>query len=248
MRTVVGTRFWANYVSDLDKIDRFVEAAEMIGKVRVAVNVEEDGLDSANRFPGITFPVTPWGKFVQPLNALILQAAGIGADFLLLASVEFPPVKEHVEALIDHMDENTLVVGAKFDDHIFWPSLEKKLGTRRATGTGNGLSVPWNTFALWRVTNGLERMGVPLISDFPSDTKMAGMEEFATIALYQKVWPDTMKAKLVDVPGFEGKWNMIGWNDNKLTKHGIKMVSKLERAEFQLGHLNIPPPQIEHIL
>jgi len=99
----VGTRFWRiDHTKDFPRILAFTEAAKQIGHVFVAFNATEDKIGTVDSFPDVAFPVTPWGKFVQPLNAIILKAATAGASYLLLASAGFPPTQDQVNRQVPH--------------------------------------------------------------------------------------------------------------------------------------------------
>jgi hypothetical protein len=237
MKVAVGTRFWGVSIEkDFPRIVAFVEAAKKIGSVFVAVNTIEDKIGTLEAFPDVAFPVTPWGKFVQPLNAIVLKAAAAGADFLLLASAEFPPTLVQLDFLFAHMGPATLVVGAAFAEHQFHADEEV---------SGTGVTVPWNTFSVWNLKN-LRGVGFPLIGDAPLEPKMAGVEEVCTIALLQRLNP-MLKAKLVKVPGLGEKWDMSGWDESRLAQHRAKIRSKIERPAWQLGEMNLNPPKILHI-
>lgn len=237
MKLAIGTRFWGKRIEDdLPRITDFIKAAQRIGQVFVAVNANEDKIGTVELFPNVAFPVTPWGKFVQPLNAIILKAAEARVDYLLMASAEFPPTQEQVDVMASHLDGATLVVGAKFAEHEF--SSGKLVA-------GTGTTVPWNTFALWNL-NLLSMFGVPMIGDAHFDPKMAGVEEVATIAMYQRMITYT-EAKLVRVPEIGGEWNTAGWSEERLAKHRAKIESKKSRPAAQLKHLGLDDPVIIHI-
>ncbi len=57
-----------------------------------------------------------------------------------------------------------------------------------------------------------------------------GIEEFATILLYQSVNPHENKAKLVKVTGVEWKQNFV--DEERKKWHEAKMKSKFTRAEI----------------
>lgn len=176
----------------------------------------------------------PWQKFVAPLNAIVYRAALTGTDRLLLASAEFPPEAHQVDALLTHVDGSTLVAGARFSEHAF------SVGEV----AGNGVTVPWNTFAVWNLSE-LAKLGVPLVGDASFDQKQAGVEEVTTIAIYQEL--RGLKAKLVSVPGFYEEWNTAGWDEERLKKHETKITSKVSRPEAQLRWAGLPAPTILHV-
>ncbi len=237
----IGTRFFGkDPTKDLSRLSAFIEAGLKLGKVFVAINVVEDKCDSigycAKNHPDAdVFAVTPWQKFVAPLNAIVYKAALMGADRLLLASAEFPPTAEQVQALSVHVDNDTLVAGARFSEHI-WKGGQVE---------GTGSTVPWNTFALWNLKH-LAKLGFPLAGDAPFDQKMAGVEEVTAIALYQKLFPH-LSAKLVSVPGFYEEWNMDGWDEERRKKHEAKIASKTSRPAAQLAWAELDAPRVIHI-
>lgn len=241
----IGTRFFGkDPTKDLPRLAQFLEVAQKIGRVFVAVNTAEDKVDTiafcAAHYPEVVvFAVTPWQKFVAPLNAIIYRAALSGADRLLLASAEFAPTTEQVKTLLQHVSHDTLVAGARFSEHLF--------GVGQVVGTG--ITVPWNTFALWNLTH-LAKIGFALIGDAPFDPtqKQAGVEEVSTIALYQKLFGvANMKAKLVSLSDFHEEWNMNGWDAERHAKHKAKLVSKMSRSDEQLKRANLPYPIIMHV-
>ena len=237
MKIAIGTRFWGvNTEKDSPRISSFIEAGKKIGDVFVAVNAAKDKIGTLEMFPEVAFPVTPWGKFVMPLNALVLKAALAGANHLLLASAEFAPTEDQVDHLLQHMGGGSLVAGAKFAEHEFHPGEEVE---------GTGTTVPWNTFALWNLET-LSRIGFPLVGDSPLDPAQAGVEEVATIATFQSIWHN-QKAYLVRTPEIGGEWNTTGWSDDRLAKHMTKIESKKTRPAKQLGVANLAPPTVIHI-
>lgn len=69
-------------------------------------------IDPSPHVPLQVLPVTPWGKFVPALNAIVGWSARQGAAYLLLASAEVKMTRRVIDVLKEHMDlERTLVVG-----------------------------------------------------------------------------------------------------------------------------------------
>ena len=238
-RVAIGTRFFAADPQKAKVIEDFARMSRECGAdiVLVAVNSEEDRADTINnpkiKGKGIeAFPVKPWGKFVQPLNALVLRAKSLGINYFLLASAEMAFTREQIQNLFSHMGEETLVVGGALEGH--------DLKTGKVAG--NGRTVPWNTMALWNLGY-LARTGFALIGDNPSDPENAGVEELATIAVLQRLY--SVEAKLVAVPGI--KWKTDDFDPERREKHEKKMRSKIERPQKQMEILNIPAPTIIHI-
>lgn len=238
----IGTRFFSNgkdVAADLARLSKFLDAARKLGKVFVAINTDEDKSDALlfcreNYLNVDAFPVAPWQKFVAPLNAIVYKAAQSGADRLLLASAEFAPEAHQVEPLLAHVGDDAIVAGARFSEHQF------HVGEME----GSGVTVPWNTFALWNLAE-LAKIGFPLVGDASFDQKMAGVEEVSTIALYQEL--RGLKAKLVSVPGFYEEWNTAGWDEERLKKHHAKIVSKVSRPVAQLKWAGLSAPRVIHI-
>jgi hypothetical protein len=100
-------------------------------------------------------PVTPWGKFVPALNALVRYAAvECHAQLILFVSAETEAPS--ITPLLDNMDNSTLVVGALLEGHQFDDTAERV--------ALNGRTTPWNTLALWNLEK-LALTGFPLVSD-----------------------------------------------------------------------------------
>lgn len=239
----IGTRFFGKDIGkDLCRIKNFLEQAIKLGKVHVAVNVEEDTIDTLffiqEQFPEVdAFWVQPWGKFVFPLNAIVSRATSSGAERLLLASAEFPPLEEQTNVLLSHVDDNTIVAGARFSDHEF----------KEGNNAGTGVTVPWNTFAIWNLKF-LAPIGFPLVGDAPFDTTQAGVEEVCTISVLQALHKGlSPMAKLVSINGFYEVWNTAGWNTERIAKHEAKISSKNSRPREQLKWAGLETPTIMHI-
>ena len=241
----IGTRFsGVDPENDLPHLGRFIQAASHLGKVFVAINGEEDktnALEFVKKYGadlGVeSFYVTPWGKFVPALNALVYKASIGGAKYLLLASVEFPPQGKWVRALLKYIDDTTLVVGARFAEH--------KFQNEGGIVSGNGSNIPWNTFALWNLSL-LSKVGFILVGDAPFDPSMAGVEELSTMALFQKIFPPS-EVKLVDIIDFPREWNVEGWSEARKAQHLKKITSRKTRGAAQLRWLGLPPPIVHHI-
>lgn len=242
---VVGTRFFekdlAKAGDSLKRLVAFVTAALVAGaeKVYVAVNLEEDRSEAIRQsWPdGVSvFPVTPWGKFVLPLNAIIMMARselGAGAK-LLLSSVEVSLIREKIDQLFNYMDDRTLVVGAALQGHQYEPGTHQ-----RATGR----EVPWNTFSVWNPEY-LWTTGFPLLGDgIMNDPSTAGVEEVATIAILQRLYPN-LEAKLVSVGD---AWDTSHFDGERLAAHEKKMSSKNDRPAKQLASVGLEGPTVIHL-
>lgn len=248
-KIAVALRFFEtkpeNAEASLAKLAAYLDTAAQYPHVYVAVNVDADKCDSLafikQHAPSVTaFGVTPWQKFVAPMNALVYAATLDGNEVLASVSTEFIPKQEYIDALLVHLDDDTLVVGARCDGH-------DSNGGEEPIATGS--SIPWNTFCVWNLRQ-LACLGFPLVGDGPFDPKMAGEEELTAVALQQSIAKQTgfaAKAKLVRVPNFPGNWDMGAWDERRLADHKKKMASKVERPGRQLEWLGLPAPYMIHI-
>ncbi|MBU4381071.1 hypothetical protein L6255_02095 [Candidatus Parcubacteria bacterium] len=242
---VVGTRFFEskaeNAEASLRKLRAFVLGALASGaeKVYVAVNVAEDKSGALNAPWGekvVVFGVQPWGKFVMPLNAILLAArkelaTGVG---MLFASTEVVLNAKVVMSLMDHMDRKTYVVGAAMLGHDFQQGYH---------GPANGRMFPWNTLALWNPEY-LYPIGFPLIGDgIPEDPSTAGVEELATGSALEDLRSSI--AKLVTIEGVA--WDTSSFDPERLAKHNAKMASKVTRPAEQLEWAQLSEPTVIHI-
>ncbi|EEY57652.1 uncharacterized protein PITG_00214 [Phytophthora infestans T30-4] len=204
----------------MSKLNSEVAAGTLAGKVEI-------------------IPMLHWGKFVPALNALIGTAADHfpAADTLILQSLEIDVDATSVASLRSHFDvTQDLVVGAVLPGHDFRPDPSSQPVEL------SGLTSPWNTLALWNLEQltkvGFALMGDALRLEADGIGSAAGIEEVATIAMYQQLYasgssPTT--AKLVRVPSIA--WQVNGLQDPKrLEWHKKKMESKQQRAAAQLAH------------
>ncbi|KAL3800895.1 hypothetical protein ACHAW5_002046 [Stephanodiscus triporus] len=130
-------------------------------------------------------PVTPWGKFVPGLNAIVSHCANAGARRVLMISAEIRISKDGVEMLSSYFDDDTLVVGAALRGHdhrrrrlrrnIPASSSSSSAEDRGVGGEEReeaaeveveltGRTAPWNTCAIWDV-NKLALTGFLLVSE-----------------------------------------------------------------------------------
>jgi hypothetical protein len=209
-------------------------------------------------------PVTPWGRFVPALNAIVARCADEGMGCVLVASAEVWIDRAAADALRSELFDGdgedgaeTLVVGAVLRGHDY-----------RAGGRGGGAvevgltgrTAPWNTCALWDVPK-LALTGFHLVSEglHPDDESnsgdgggdggwCAGIEEVATIAVLQRVLsPRRARAKLVALPGTVS-WATEDFGDdaNRREWHERKMESKCTRAKRQLDLLGLSDGVVIH--
>ncbi|GMF25001.1 unnamed protein product [Phytophthora fragariaefolia] len=195
-------------------------------------------------------PMLHWGKFVPALNALIGTAADHfpEADTLLLQSLEIEVDAVSVASLRARFDlKSDLVVGAALPGHEFQPDSTVQPVVL------NGLSSPWNTLALWNLEQltkvGFALMGDALRLEVEGIGSAAGIEEVATIAMYQQLYANGTSpttAKLVRVPSIA--WQVDRLDDpERLAWHKKKMGSKQQRAAAQLAHFGVAPGRVYHL-
>mmetsp|Transcript_16716 Transcript_16716/g.25253 ORF Transcript_16716/g.25253 Transcript_16716/m.25253 type:complete len:263 (+) Transcript_16716:143-931(+) len=184
-------------------------------------------------------PVKPWGKFVAALNAILMSSAKAGASHCLFCSAETQASPKSISKLLEHMDEDTLVVGAVLQGHDYQPNSIQKL---------NGRTTPWNTLAIWDV-NKLALTGFPLVADgihrVDGISVDAGVEEVSAIALIQNILgSDRAKAKLVPVPDIT--WDQDFPDEQRRKWHEKKMMSKVERPAKHLDLMHLNNGKVEH--
>ena len=256
-KMAVGTRFFEskeeNITGALNRLEKWVKGALTVTNapefVCVAVNVDVDKSSAVtflkSNFPSVVaIPVTPWGKFVMPLNAMILAAAGEGADTILFTSAEFAPSVPIVEKLEKVLvEENAFVVGARLQGHDFLESTTGQQGV--VVNHANGRQVPWNTYALWNL-HSLARIGFPLVGDFPREPASAGVEELTAIKINQQL--EDRVAVLLSIPEMSGEWDISNWDSSRLAAHQKKMNSKIQRPARQLAEFGYTEgPQVIHL-
>lgn len=193
-------------------------------------------------------PITPWGKFVPALNAIISWSARQNnAQYLLLVSAEVKMTSDAMDALKSEMDvDTTLVVGAVLQGHQHSNNTaddndgSSSSGKDGTTVELTGRTTPWNTLALWNLPK-LALTGFLQVSeglhpdeDGTDGAANAGVEEVCTIATLQKLLPsDTAQAKLLPIDGVQ--WGQdFGDDEGRKEWHERKMMSKVTRAKRQL--------------
>ena len=186
--------------------------------------------------PVQVLPVTPWGKFVPALNALVFHSYTVcGADQILFVSAEVSVSETSIRRLCAKCSapENILVAGAALSGHLYSYNSEATGGSK--TVALNGRTCPWNTLAVWNLAP-LSLTGFLQLSDIgPS----AGVEECLAIATHQTLFPDgTSKARLVKLDDVSWESN-FGDDEERKQWHERKMNSKLERAGAQLDAMNM---------
>jgi hypothetical protein len=253
---VIATRLHlgnASIAPSRDQIQSWVRnlqgMAESVGTSHTAIAVDVtpklpnyDYVQAVRECAGpntIVLPVTPWGKFVPALNALLGYAhEELHAEYILFVSAEVCASAASIRTLVDHCfsadetpDSYVLVAGAALSGHDY----------RDAVVPLNGRTTPWNTLAVWKVSK-LMLTGFLPISDLGSN---AGVEECAAIALHQQLFPQA-RAKLVKLQDVEWQVTFDG-DDERQKWHEHKMKSKLERAHAQLELLQlVDKGRVEH--
>jgi MFS family permease len=208
-----------------------------------------------------------WGAFVPALNTLLEFAQRRGATYILYQSLEVQCSTVVLNKLLDHFNENVLVVGPVLQGHMF-DSGEQTL---------NGRTTPWNTLALWsvrklaltgfpRIADGLTRQLTPdentawdeLKSGFLGSANWwstsrpenlvdtsevpAGVEEVTAIALLQHLLGrHRAVAVLLALPRHLAEsitWQATWEHDERRKQwHEYKMKSKVARPHAQLQEL-----------
>ena len=202
-------------------------------------------------------PVTPWGKFVPALNAIVSRVATLGAHFLLLTSAEVQLTNDALAIMKSKLDlETTLVIGTVLPGHDYRCSKRTVAQIDDVGGEEEevmveltGRTTPWNTCSLWNVSK-LSLTGFLLVSEglHPEDDgselgSSAGVEEVCTIATLQRLLgPCNAQAKLICIPGEEStSWDTSNFEKDAKRQewHEKKMASKVARAKRQLELLGL---------
>ncbi|KAL3769864.1 hypothetical protein ACHAWU_007070 [Discostella pseudostelligera] len=207
-------------------------------------------------------PVTPWGKFVPALNAIVSHVATLSAKYVLMTSAEVQLSQDVLTIMKSKLDlEKTLVVGTVLPGHDYRYSRqaavqneevgasEKVLDDKGVEVELTGRTTPWNTCSLWNVSK-LSLTGFLLVSEglHPEEDgselgSSAGVEEVCTIATLQRILgPGNAQAKLITLPGEEStSWETQNFENDAKRKdwHEKKMASKVSRAKRQLELLGL---------
>lgn len=183
----------------------------------------------------VVLAVAPWDGFAGPLNAILLHAGRQSATHVLFQSVEVHACAAAVQQLVGHMGPDTLVAGAALPGHAFEPGTVRPL---------DGLTVPWNTFALWDARK-LARCGFLAVCDGCAGATAQGVEEVSTATLLQQLYPEEAAVKLVRVAGVE--WACDWADPERQRQHEAKMKSKLARGEAHLAVLKLRRGSVQHI-
>lgn len=240
MKTALGIRFYEENPDKLKELEKLVrEAEKSVDLVYVVINGELDKTGAYEYINSLHLPKTKtflmnfWGKFTPALNAVVYNTTLEHCTHLFFCSPEVGIDSKVFNQLLAHMDDETLVVGARFDGQEFKPGIN----------IGTGLSIPWNTLCVWNL-HFLQRTGFLLVGDAPFDPVSAGIEELTTCAVQQKLYPN-LKIKLVDIPGIE--WNTEKLGEKRKKLHLKKLETKYERGQKQLEFMQLDAPKVMHI-
>jgi hypothetical protein len=168
--------------------------------------------------------VVTWEGFSITLNTLVQHALIARQQHWYIQSVDVAAQPSDIACLLSHMDESTLVVGARLA-----PSHGKHAGACQLAGDTS----PWNTCALWKLER-VAMLGFQGVSDGIVSGLAGGMEEVAVIALHQKLFPSQSQAKLISLSHHE--YAGMGRNANDFE---ARLASKNERASSQLAALGL---------
>ncbi|KAL7438522.1 hypothetical protein ACHAXH_008120 [Discostella pseudostelligera] len=197
--------------------------------------------------------VTPWGKFVPALNAIVSHVATLGVKYVLMTSAEVQLSQDVLTIMKSKLDlEKTLVVGTVLQGHDYRcgkQNAEKGSDNEEVEVELTGRTTPWNTCSLWNVSK-LSLTGFLLVSeglhpevDGSELGSSAGVEEVCTIATLQRILgPCNAQAKLISLPGEEStSWETQNFEQDAKRKewHEKKMASKISRAKRQLELLGL---------
>jgi hypothetical protein len=181
-------------------------------------------------------PVTPWGKFVPGLNALVFHAKSQRqADLIMFVSAEVQLSYTTVLTLCQNVTENNnvIVAGAAMNGHQYHCDASATNGPPDPQIVPlMGRTTPWNTLCVWDLEK-LSLTGFSMVSDLG---KSAGVEECVAIALLQKLFPKS-EARLLKVDGIE--WEDTFQDEERQKWHDEKMKSKVERPKTQLELLGL---------
>ncbi|KAI8847311.1 hypothetical protein BC829DRAFT_396638 [Chytridium lagenaria] len=195
---------------------------------------------------GIVIQVSEWGNFIPALNQLVHVAAKLGMRRICFRSIEMAVERWEMDTLDSMLENDTLVVGKYLDGHQFSESNDGKASSDTAVPL-SGVTTPWNTLAVWDVRK-LALTGFLMVAEgFGQIGTVGGVEEVSVIALHQKLFPETSKAKLVlfktSPTNFEqasgGQRNGETHDTARVEWHRKKMESKVSRPAMHLGLLNL---------
>jgi hypothetical protein len=184
----------------------------------------------------VLLPIYPWGKFTTSLNCAILKAIDLKYEYIAFQSLEFRIPEANVSQLFNCIafNENVAVVGPAMQGHSY------EYGNQILRGR----TCPWNTFAIWSIKY-VGKIGFPMIGDgSPTEGISGGVEEVTTVALLQKLYPNTI-ALLFKMENMEWQTNFT--DPKRKAWHDEKMTSKDTRPDKQLHALGLPNAYVRHL-
>lgn len=249
--------------SGQEKIEKFLTtcfACNWVHDVYIAVNPQRDHGNTPSFLASlevpegkrlIAFPVTPWGRYVEALNALAARAALDGHRKAMFVNTEHLPTDVNIGELDQHLQNDTLVVGGYLEGfHEFTTGPQEM----------NGMRVPADAFMLMNLevfnligfVSVSEALWIPCLDSAmvgtPDDPGMAeaGIKEVPTFSLIQKVLGrENARVKMVHVTGAQR--NAEGISGKRKQMDEYKRASALKRADIQMQKLGIPYGIVEHI-
>lgn len=192
-------------------------------------------------------PVAPYGFYVPALMALLHYAKNLGYERICYQSQEVHCTRRQFMAVWDVFNAETdLVVGPELQGHAFRrveDIREGKEGQRDETTTYNvnGVTVPWDTFAIWSVAK-LSRVGMLPLAEAHIESGGA-IEEVTAIVMQHRLFGEAEQGvKLVRLTG-----NPIGWDhitgvhvdEARRAANLMKIQTKRQRSLAQLHTLNL---------
>lgn len=249
----------ARVESDRPRFAQFIAACfacQSVDQVYFAVDPKRDVGDTVAFLSALpvptgktlsVIPVNPWGRYVEPLNAIFSQAATDGYEAVLSVNLEHRPTDTNISELTRHLDRDTLVTGAWLPVfHEELPPGEYEM---------NGMRAPADAFMLVRVQKlalfgflsvseapwvscPIDKLGTP---DDPAMKTAAGIKEVPTFSLIQeKLGYDQAKVKLVLGVTDAGR-DTSSLTGPRKEVDDAKRRSALKRAAEQLRRINQKP-------
>ena len=185
-------------------------------------------------------PTTPWGSFVPALNVLVRWACSYSpkAERIAFLSLETKTTADAIIELCRHVTlSDILVAGAALPGHEHHSlTTEQNINDIGTVVELTGRTCPWNTLAIWNLKQ-LAITGFPLLADGlhlndDGSPGAAGIEEFSTILLHQRIFEPQgpVKAKLVKIT--QGlNWEQTFQDEERKKWHEFKMQTKYTRAK-----------------
>jgi len=228
-RIACVTRLWngPRGLPDYADVERWARAATACSQDVFAAVDEAAGAAFGQilaRFNVQHVHIATWEGFSITLNTLIQRALIAQQRYWYIQSVDVAVSPSDIASLLSHMDESTLVVGARLA-----PSHGERAGPCQLAGNTS----PWNTCALWKLER-VAMLGFQGVSDGIVSGLAGGMEEVAVIAIHQKLFPSQSQAKLITLSHHE--YAGMGRNANDFE---ARLTSKNERAGRQLAALGL---------